>query len=432
MILTKKQTYALDILEDKKHTSILFGGGAGGGKSALGCYWLLKNCFKYPETRWLIGRSTLKTLKETTLVTFFEIAKIQGIDIQEIQYNQSMGTITFPRTGSSILLKDLGHMPSDPEFQRLGSLEITGAFVDEAGEISQKASSIVSSRIRFKIDKYKLLPKLLMTCNPVKNWIYTEYYKKDKEGSLPHYKVFIQSLVNDNPHLSKHYIEQLNRLDKISRMRLLIGDWEYENLEDKLFDYDKLQDCFTNVFIPKGEGFITCDVARYGADKTVICIWEGWRLQEIITIDKSDLVEIANKINTIANDNKITKSNIVIDEDGIGGGVVDMVRGCKGFRNGSKALGKENFKNLKTQCYYKLAEKVNSGEIYFCNTIHKNEIIEELEIVRREHIHKDTTTLSIISKDKIKQSLGRSPDFADTIMMRLFFELNKTKITYFG
>ena len=67
MNLTIKQTEALDTLENNETNVLLFGGGAGGGKSLLGCYWILKNCFKYPKTRWLIGRAKLHTLKSTTL-----------------------------------------------------------------------------------------------------------------------------------------------------------------------------------------------------------------------------------------------------------------------------------------------------------------------------------------------------------------------------
>ena len=37
-----------------------------------------------------------------------------------------------------------------------------------------------------------------------------------------------------------------------------------------------------------------------------------------------------------------------------------------------------------------------------------------------------------IVKDKIKEHIGRSPDIADALMMRMYFELNKTKITYYG
>ena len=75
MELTIKQTKALDYLEDKVTNEVLFGGGAGGAKSVLGCYWQLKNRLKYPGTRSIIGRSKLKTLKETTLQSFFGCVK---------------------------------------------------------------------------------------------------------------------------------------------------------------------------------------------------------------------------------------------------------------------------------------------------------------------------------------------------------------------
>lgn len=34
--------------------------------------------------------------------------------------------------------------------------------------------------------------------------------------------------------------------------------------------------------------------------------------------------------------------------------------------------------------------------------------------------------LKIVSKEEIKEQLGRSPDFADTLMMRMWFELDRT------
>ena len=54
-------------------------GFAGGGKSALGCLWIIESCQKYAGSRWLIGRSKLDTLKKTTLKTFFELASKLGI-----------------------------------------------------------------------------------------------------------------------------------------------------------------------------------------------------------------------------------------------------------------------------------------------------------------------------------------------------------------
>ena len=114
---------------------------------------------------------------------------------------------------------------------------------------------------------------------------------------------------------------------------------------------------------------------------------------------------------------------VLIDEDGVGGGVKDGISGCKGFVNGSKALKNENFQNLKTQCYFKLAELVNQGKVAVKDKAHKQVIIEELEIIKRDKIDKDTQKLSIIPKDTIKSLLGRSPDYADALMMRMWYEV---------
>ena len=110
-------------------------------------------------------------------------------------------------------------------------------------------------------------------------------------------------------------------------------------------------------------------------------------------------------------------------EEGVGGGVKDGLSGCKGFVNGSKALKSENFQNLKTQCFFKLAEMVNTGKIAIKDTSHKQAIIEELEIIKRDKIDKDTQKLAIIPKDTIKSLLGRSPDYADALMMRMWYEV---------
>ena len=79
MRLNEKQSIALDYLEDNITTELLYGGGAGGGKSILGCYWLIKNSLKYDESRWVMGRADFGTLKETTYQSFLKVCKMQGL-----------------------------------------------------------------------------------------------------------------------------------------------------------------------------------------------------------------------------------------------------------------------------------------------------------------------------------------------------------------
>jgi hypothetical protein len=433
MKLISKQENAVYYLKDNETKEIVYGGAAGGGKSALGILWLIEQSQKYPGTRWLMGRAKLKALKETTLNTFFELTTKLEISNQ-FNYNSQSGVITW-NNKSEILLKDLFLYPADPNFDSLGSLEITGAFVDECNQISHKAWQILKSRIRYKLNEYNLQPKMLGTCNPSKNWVYNQFYIKQKNGKIESDKKFIQALPQDNPHLPASYLESLLSLDENSKQRLYYGNWEYDNDPAKLIDYDKIQNVFTNEFVEGGEMYISADIARFGSDKMVICVWSGFRVVDIISLNKSSIVEIAQLIRELANKYKVTMSKIIIDEDGVGGGVVDMLRGCKGFINNSKPLLVENqivqYQNLKTQCYFKLAELIQGDQIYIkCQeqTI-IDDITKELEMVKRDKIDSDGK-LRIISKETVKQSIGRSPDYSDALMMRMYFCFEQTFFTF--
>lgn len=426
MKLSIKQTKAIDYLEDNVTNELLFGGGAGGGKSILGCYWQIKQRLKYPETKGLIGRASLKTLKETTLQSFFFVAKQQGLIAgTNYKYNQQSNIIYFPN-GSQILLKDLFLYPSDPNFDELGSLEITDAFIDECNQLVEKAKNVVKSRIRYNLDENKLIPKILMTCNPAKNWVYSTFYKPSKDGTLPENKQFIQSLLTDNPNISRHYRENLLTLDANSRERLLFGNWEYDDDKTVLIQYESIINCFSNTFVESGTKYITADIARYGRDKTVIGVWDGWRLIKIVTIDKSGLDYVSDEIRKLANAFHVPLSNIVVDEDGVGGGVKDFLK-CKGFVNNSAPIKQQNqtanFNNLKSQCYFGLADKINQNEVFFAfDGVDKEKTIEELQYVKQAKFDSDGKK-SVLRKEDVKELLGRSPDYSDMIMMRYFFDL---------
>lgn len=445
MRLNLKQTRAIDYLEmpEWAHVSeVLYGGAAGGGKSVLGCYWLMKNCLKYPGTRWVMGRSELTTLKQTTLVTFFKVAKMQDLkaNIHYKYYDNPKNIIAFPN-GSVIILKDLSYAPSDPEFDSLGSLEITGAFIDEANQIVEKAKTVLFSRIRHMLDEFGLKPKLLMSCNPAKNWVYKQFYKANRDNNIEKYRKFIQALVTDNEDIDSNYVENLQKLDKASKERLLHGNWEYEDDPAKLIEYDRILDCFSNTHLRvTGDKLhkATCDVARFGSDKTVIGEWMSASHVRLKRYSKLSVPEVATKLQAVKDSGQLGASRIVVDEDGVGGGVVDLVK-CHGFVNNSRPLpapvnpkhdersGKklpENYDNLKSQCYFRLALRINEGGLFIeCEDSEMEEaVIEELEQVKKKNVDKDGKS-GVVPKDKVKEILGRSPDYSDTLMMGEYLEL---------
>ncbi|QDP62827.1 MAG: putative terminase large subunit [Prokaryotic dsDNA virus sp.] len=434
LIIDTKFTYtqkkAIVYLFDNRTTEVLFGGAAGGGKSWVGCAWLILMCMKRPNVRYLMGRSKLDSLKKTTLNTFFEVCQQWKIEANvHYNFNASSNIIKF-YNGSEIMLKDLFLYPSDRNFDSLGSLEITGAFIDEANQITEKAKNIVASRIRYRLDENNLIPKMLMTCNPAKNWTYTQYYRPAKEGKQKPYRQFIQSLVDDNEYISSFYKKQLQTLDELSKQRLLFGNWEYDASNDALIDYDAIINLFNQQGI-KGEKYISCDVARFGSDRTVILYWEGLTIKKIQTLLKSAINDVVDKVRQIQQNNQVPLRNIIIDEDGVGGGAKDYLR-CTGFVNNARPLKSENYQNLKTQCYYKLSDLINKAQIGIeCKEINvKNDIIEELEQVRTKDADKDNK-LQIIPKDTIKDIIGRSPDYADAIAMRMYYEIDGNYGKYF-
>lgn len=428
MKLLIKQEYATYYLKDNETQEVLYGGAAGGGKSALGCLWLIEMCQTYPGTRWLMGRSKLKTLKETTLNTFFELSTLLGVSGQ-YKFN-AQDNIFYWHNGAQIILKDLFLYPSDPEFDKLGSLEITGAFIDECNQLVYKAWQVVKSRIRYKLKEFGLIPKLLGTCNPAKNWTYKTFYRPAKDKTLPSARKFIQALPTDNPHLPKSYLESLLSLDKNSRERLYYGNWEYDDDPAALIDIDAIYDYFRpNHLHAEGHKYLTIDVARKGKDKTVFRVWHGWLCIRREEMKISGIDEIVDRAKVLQLKYGISLSHTIADEDGVGGGVVDILK-CKGFVNNSRPLPNpithepENYDNLKSQCSVKMAKKIQDrecGEV--CNEQSIIDLVtEEMEQIKQKDIDKDGK-VGIVTKDVIKENIGRSPDDWDSIMMRMWFDL---------
>ena len=433
---SEKQYEAYEKLNDKTTKELLYGGSAGGGKSWLGCEWLIINCLRYPNTKWFIGREELKRLRSSTFQTLLKVRQFHGMPQDYWRYQGQDNFVEFPN-GSRIDLLDLQYKPSDPMYERFGSLEYTGGWIEEGGEINFGAYDVLKTRIgRWYNTEYNLLPKLLITCNPKRNWMYDEFILPYRNKTLPDFKQFIPALVTDNPYIDKEYIVNLKNIkDESKRERLLHGNWDYDNDPTRIYSDEGLDNLTTNEFIqPTGKTYITCDVARFGEDKTVIMVWNGFVVVDIHIIDKSGIDEVVLTIRQMANKYQVGRSNIVIDQDGVGGGAVDILR-AKGFTNNARAIvnkfKNENYKNLKAQCYFKSAERVNDFGVYVMpNVANKcwQELKEELAAIKQDKPDSDENKLGIIPKDKIKDVLGKSPDFADCFMMREYFELAKKSV----
>ncbi len=443
-----KQYQAYQFLFDKTTYFLLFGGGSGGGKTWLGAEWLMQNCYRYPGSKWFLGRNELTRLMGSSYVTFIKVCEYHGIPKEDWTFNGQYHYIQFTN-GSRIDLIDLKFLPSDPMYQRFGSFEYTGGWVEEGGEVNFFAFDVLKTRVgRWQNKEFDLFPpKILITCNPEQNWLYRIFYKPWKNKTLPAGYAFIQALYGDNSYTMDEYGKQLESIsDPVLRMRLKQGLWEYDQGSNALISYDAITDLFTNASVFDPKKYLTADVARYGSDKIVYGIWQGLNLVKVITKEKQGIDITTNDIRDLLRTENIPYSQAIADDDGVGGGLVDNLRGIKAFvgnssplkRNDGRNNPKENYRNLRSQCSYIAAEKINNHLMAIAAELGEEEkelIIDDLQQVKRKDAEIEGP-LQIIPKDEIKESLGRSPDHGDMIIMRMYFELVKTVVfhpqTQFG
>lgn len=427
-----KQEEALEILTDNETEEFLYGGAAGGAKSWTGCSWLLFMCLLYPNTNWFIGREELKRITKSTLITFYKVAK--EYKCTSFRFNAQSNTLIFDN-GSKIDLLELKYLPRDPLFERFGSMEYTGGWVEEGGEINYGAYEVLKTRVgRHYNDNYNITPKVFITCNPKKNWLYQEFYKPFMDGKLKTgLKRFLQAFVQDNPFIESGYIERLRRTkDKAKKERLLNGNWDYDDNPYALCGFDDISAIFENDHLTgSNDYYLTSDVARFGSDSARLGVWRGWELIEVLSFDISKTTEIQAAIEALRVKYQMPKHNCIADEDGVGGGVVDNC-GIKGFVNNAKPFKETvtdgvdevpNYENLQTQCLFGLADKINENQIHISADVSVEEresIIEELGTIERDS--SDLKKLTLVKKAKIKENIGRSPDWRDMLLMRKYFD----------
>lgn len=397
----------------------------------LGCLWQTLRRINMPGSVGLVCREESVKLKDTTIVTFFEVLSLLHYT-SAVDYNATRLTATFSN-GSVIYFRDLKFLPKDPEFDRLGSLGITDLFVDEAQQVCEKAISVLKGRFSVLNGKrtdgstWHTVPKALYTCNPRRNWIYNDFVKPAKTGTLKGYRRFIKSLPVDNPHIDQAYIDNLLRADPITVQRLYFGNFEYDDDPATLCDFDAISDLFHNEHIlPTGGRSCAADIAGKGHDRFVCVTWVGNVATIAVDEEYSPGKEVETTLKELMIKEKIPRSLTIVDADGVGSFLESYLNGIKEFHGGSHPLDRERYTNLRAECYFKLAELINARKIrIICTAEQRERIQDELGALKQADIDNDTAKKGIIKKEVMKAILGHSPDYMDALMMSMFFRRSK-------
>jgi hypothetical protein len=249
----------------------------------------------------------------------------------------------------------------------------------------------------------------------------------------------------DNPHLP---VEELEAMKKEYSGDLLTYKQEVlaEYVEDTgaLFSYTALVDTFSNT-IPAGpEKYLIVDIADDGSDKTIFSFWQG--LEEYKQKEfQGNTEQIVEEIRNDAKQENIPYSNIAVDAIGVGAGVASnsLLNGIIGYKGSYAAIKTDvdivrlpnrrtldhplvpkitDYRNLRSQCLFTLADYVNRHKL--SSRVEggaKEEIIEELSSY--QDASKGDGKRMAMTKDEVKEVIGRSPDRSDTWQMRMYFEV---------
>ena len=157
------------------------------------------------------------------------------------------------------------------------------------------------------------------------------------------------------------------------------------------------------------------DVARFGNDKTVIIIRQGPRVIYIDELRKSDIVNTTGVVVTAALKYKL--NDIIVDEIGVGAGVLDNLKADKRFNaqglNGSnKPSNTELYLNRRAEVFDGLRKRFADGDVSIPND---PELISQLASLTYKYNARGQ--LQLESKEQIRSVGRQSPDKADAIAL---------------
>ncbi len=256
---------------------------------------------------------------------------------------------------------------------------------------------------------------------------------------------FIEWSLEDNKILMEKdpsYKANLIAQDEAVRVALLGRCWKPVADNNSLMNYEKVNSITSN-YVDEWEKCISCDVAGQGKDLAVEKTRHGFWCKRIQVFTKSTPEDLIAWIEAEREKEKIPSHRVVYDNDWMGWGLSgrDYVA-FKGDAPPVEVNGvKEAYPNLKTQCYYHLANHTNQSKISYkdCEiyvdgvrtdhiTMNKKQY-KVLDLVKADFraIKKGKTDHEfkkhINSKKEQKNILNRSPDFWDTAMMRMYLDI---------
>jgi len=422
--LSVKQTVAWDYLHEDYIREILYGGAKGGGKSVFGCIY----CFlrareiirefqigprEHPIPVGFAGRAKGVHFENTTLETWKRIITPELYEIRGKPAEILIGD----KTRNDFRVKiDTGGLDNQEIIRKFNSAEYAFFFIDQAEETRPEDISELRASLRLLINGRRVPGKGLFSANPAKCWLKDEFILNPTKD-----RKFVQALPGDNPWLGQWYVENLKDTYKHRPERLqayLFGSWDALEGEDQVILDKWIQMAMSQTIHEKEtKKLISCDVARYGDDETVIFYMENTDIKDEKIYGKKDTMHTANILHIMSHEHG--NCAIAIDEAGVGGGVYDrlceMGNNVIGINSAQKSNNPERYYNLRAEIWDNAATMFAEGDVQ----LHSVSDTLRGQLCTPTYQYRNGKIL-IEPKEEIKERLGRSPDHAEAYIYGLW------------
>lgn len=253
----------------------------------------------------------------------------------------------------------------------------------------------------------------------------------------------------DNPHLAKSELDALEleyKDDRASYQQEILA--EYIDNAGSLFHFESLVDVFSNTITKKNEKYLIVDIADDGSDKTTFSFWEDLEEYRREKFERLNTEGIVDKIREYIASDRIPMSHVAVDAIGVGAGVASnsLLDGVIGYKSSYSPIKTDmdivrlpnvsytkeaplvsDYKNLRSQCVFTLADLVNNHKIASKVTGKNKEVIIE-ELSNYQDASTGDGKRMATQKEDVKEIIGHSPDDSDTWIMRQYFTIREKMV----
>lgn len=410
--LSEKQAEALNAGEKY----VLYGGAKGGGKSWFMCVWIFLMAMKYAGNKLFFCRRRSVDFTNTTLETW---KKAIPADLYRI--NEQKKKIFIPITSSVI---DFGGLDDPLLIQSLNSAEYAHIGVDQAEEIERDSFGMLQGTLRHKLPNgTDLSRQIRLTANPAQCWL-KDYFIINPQPDTR----FIKALPVDNPYLPSDYVETLKQAFKHRPHMLaayLHGSWDDLAGNDCCIRGVHIEEAKLKKVHGKPIKRVVVNDPAITGDENVTFLME--QVGNVAYIADELIIEHKRPIETAALLSAYRKKTdaqlIAIDKIGIGEGVLDGLYELKepvlAINSAAKPTSDSmanRFGNLRAQMWWEAGDKFAKNEVAIPSDDH--ELARQLGSVKFDK--EKLVKFYVQSKADIKESIGRSPDRADALVMGLY------------